>query len=278
VALLACAAVPQAGAQPSQPAARRPDVHFVPTPMEVVDQMLAVARVGRDDRLFDLGSGDGRIVIAAAKRFGTRGVGIDIDPQRITESWRNADTAGVSHRVDFRQADLFETDLRQATVVTLYLLPELNLRLIPKLFAELRPGSRVVSHHFHMGDWESDSTLDVNGRTMHYWVMPADLAGTWTVTTTQGGTTRRYELRLSQQYQRVTGTATTGGRAATLRDVRVRDVRVRGDSVSLTLAEAGGTSAPLVLTGRVEGDRITGAVVRGGAPAGAWRATRARRR
>ena len=144
---------------------RAPDVHFVPTPMEVVDAMLAVARVTKDDRLFDLGSGDGRIVITAAKRLGTRGVGIDIDPQRITESRRNADTAGVTRLVEFRQADLFETDLREATVVTLYLLPRLNVQLRPKLFAELRPGSRVVSHSFDMGDWIADSTQSLSGRT-----------------------------------------------------------------------------------------------------------------
>ena len=122
-----------ASSAPGQ-ATRTPDVHFVPTPMDVVDTMLAVAKVAKNDRLFDLGSGDGRIVIAAAKRFGTRGTGIDIDPQRITESNRNADTAGVKQLVEFRQADLFQTDLRSATVITLYLLPRLNVQLRPKLF------------------------------------------------------------------------------------------------------------------------------------------------
>jgi hypothetical protein len=278
VALIACAAVPVAGAQqppqPPQPqqAARTPDVIYVPTPFETIDRMLAVARVGRNDLLFDLGSGDGRIVIAAARKFGARGVGIDIDPQRITESRRNADTAGVTHLVEFRQADLFETDLREATVVTLYLLPQLNVKLRPKLFAELRPGTRVVSHSFDMGDWETDSTFMADGRTVHYWVMPADLAGTWALTTTEGGAERRYELRLRQQYQRATGTATVGGRQATL-----SAMRVRGDSVSFTLAAAGGTN-PLVLTGRVAGDRITGTVARGGARGGAWHATRTGRR
>ena len=266
VALLACAAATAAGAQQRQPEARTPDVIFVPTPFEVVDSMLAVAKVGRNDRLFDLGSGDGRIVVTAAKRFGTRGVGIDIDPQRITESRYNADTAGVARLVEFRQADLFATDLRQATVVTLYLLPALNVRLRPKLFAELRPGTRVVSHSFDMAEWTSDSSFNVEGRSVHYWVIPANLAGTWTLTTTQGGAERRYELRLKQQYQQVTGTATAGGRAATL-----RNVRVRGDSVSFTLAQPG-RSDPVVFTGRAEGNRIAGT---GG---GAWRAVRTRRR
>ena len=159
----------------AQQPARRPDVIFVPTPMEVVDSMLAVTRVTKEDRLYDLGSGDGRIVITAAKRLGTRGIGIDIDPQRIEESRRNADTAGVKNLVEFRQADLFETDLRQATVITLYLLPTLNVKLRPKLFAELRPGTRVVSHAFNMGDWEPDRTLYAGGRTVYYWVMPEKL-------------------------------------------------------------------------------------------------------
>ena len=241
---------------------------FVPTPFEVVDQMLAVAKVGRNDRLFDLGSGDGRIVVTAAKRFGTRGVGIDIDPQRITESRHNADTAGVARLVEFRQADLFATDLRRATVVTLYLLPQLNVRLRPKLFAELRHGTRVVSHSFDMAEWRSDSTFNVEGRDVHYWVIPANLAGTWTLTTTQGGAERRYELRLKQQFQQVSGTATAGGRAATL-----SDLRVRGDSVSFTLAPPGATNS-LVLRGRAEGGRIAGTVAGGGA----WRAVRTRRR
>lgn len=270
--LATLASAPAADAQQAQASPRPPDVIFVPTPIEVVEEMLAVGRVGRGDRLFDLGSGDGRIVIAAAKRFGTRGVGIDIDPQRIAESRRNADTAGVARLVEFRQADLFETDLREATVVTLYLLPRLNVRLRPKLFAELRPGTRVVSHSFDMGDWESDSTFSVTGRTVHYWVIPADVAGTWTVTATRGNTERRYELRLAQKYQKVTGTATAGGRAAT-----VRDVRVRGDSVTLTIAEEGGRG-PLVLAGRVEGDRMTGAVTGDGARGGTWRAARRGRR
>ena len=258
----------------SQPT-RTPDVHFVPTPMEVVDAMLAVARVSKDDRLYDLGSGDGRIVIAAAKRFGTRGVGIDIDPQRITESRRNADTAGVTQLVEFRQADLFETDLREATVVTLYLLPRLNVQLRPKLFAELRPGSRVVSHAFDMGDWVADSTQSLAGRMVYYWLMPAKVDGAWTLSAPAGGSNRTYELRLQQTYQRLTGTAAVDDRT-----LSVEGGRVAGDSVMFTLNDTVGGAGSraqqrLQFAGRVSGDAITGSVTVGQADStGQWRATR----
>ena len=250
---------------------RTPDVQFVPTPMAVVDTMLAVARVTKDDRLYDLGSGDGRIVITAAKRYGTRGIGIDIDPQRITDSRKNADTAGVTQLVEFRQADLFETDLRDATVVTLYLLPQLNVKLRPKLFAELRPGTRVVSHAFDMGDWPADSVIYVGGRTVYFWRMPSNVQGTWTLTAPVGGADRTYELRLEQKYQRVTGTATSGGHP-----VSVEGARIVGDSVMFTLMGAeGGSTRPeeqrLRLAGRLNADAMTGAVT---GTAGQWRATR----
>jgi SAM-dependent methyltransferase len=254
---------------------RKPDVIFVPTPIEIVDTMLGVARVKKDDRLYDLGSGDGRIVIEAAKRFGTRGIGIDIDPQRIQESRKNADTAGVTRLVEFRQADLFQTDLRPATVVTLYLLPTLNVKLRPKLFAELRPGSRVVSHAFDMGDWMADSTLQAGGRAVYYWVMPSNVAGTWTLSAPAGGADRTYNVRLEQKYQGVTGTATSGGRAAL-----VESVRVVGDSVTFTLedttAAAGSRGQQRMrFAGRVTGDTMTGSMTGSGAGrAGQWRATR----
>jgi len=254
---------------------RTPDVIFVPTPIEVVEGMLAVARVTKDDRLYDLGSGDGRIVIAAAKRFGTHGIGIDIDPKRIEESRKNADTAGVTRLVEFRQADLFETDLRGATVVTLYLLPTLNVKLRPKLFAELRPGSRVVSHSFDMGDWQADSALTVGGRMVYYWVMPSKVEGTWTLKAPAGGADRTYELRLGQKYQRLTGTATSGGRS-----LSVDSARVVGDSVTFALADttAGAASrgqGRMRFAGRLNGGTMLGSVTGSGAGgAGQWRATR----
>ena len=271
-ALVAVSLTPLAGR--SQPT-RTPDVHFVPTPMEVVDAMLAVAKVTKDDRLFDLGSGDGRIVITAAKRFGTRGVGIDIDPQRITESKRNADTAGVTRLVEFRQADLFETDLKSATVVTLYLLPRLNVQLRPKLFAELKPGSRVVSHAFDMGDWQADSVQSLSGRTVYYWVMPAKVEGTWTLTAPAGGSTRTYDLKLEQTYQRLTGTASASGRT-----LSVEAARVAGDSVTFTLNDtAGGSGAGaqhrMRFAGRLTGGTLAGTVTSEGEDAaGQWRATK----
>ncbi|HEX2173470.1 MAG TPA: class I SAM-dependent methyltransferase, partial [Dehalococcoidia bacterium] len=166
---------------------RGPDVIFLPTAADVVTRMLAVARVSADDVVYDLGCGDGRIVIAAAKHHGARAVCVDIDPGRVSASRRNADTAGVRDRIDFRQADLFEIDLGGATVVTLYLSPALNERLRPKLFRELRPGARVVSHNFGMGDWRPDTTVMVDwpsGTTssVYGWILPADVAGNWELT------------------------------------------------------------------------------------------------
>lgn len=150
------------------------DVPYVSTPQIVVDKMLEVAAVTKDDVVYDLGSGDGRIVITAAKKYGVRGVGVDIDPERVKEANANAVLAGVTERVKFIEQDLFETDLKEASVVTLYLLPEVNLRLRPKLWRELKPGTRVVSHAFDMGDWKPEKTVQVEGRTIYYWVIPKE--------------------------------------------------------------------------------------------------------
>jgi ribosomal protein L11 methylase PrmA len=156
----------------AQAPSRAPDVHYVPTPPEVVQAMLKVAKVGKNDVVYDLGSGDGRIPITAAKMYGARGVGIDIDPERIKEATENAKKEGVSDRVRFMNADLFTSDFSEATVVTLYLLPSLNLKLRPKLMAELKPGTRIVSHAFDMGDWAPEQTLDVDGRRVYFWTIP----------------------------------------------------------------------------------------------------------
>jgi ribosomal protein L11 methylase PrmA len=151
---------------------RLPDVIYVPTPQEVVEDMLRLANVRKGDVLYDLGSGDGRIPVTAAKLYGVRAVGIDIDPERIREARENARRNGVEHLVQFRQQDLFEADFREASVVTLYLLPDLNLKLQPLLQAQLKPGARVVSHQFDMGDWKPAKKLEVNGRTVYFWVIP----------------------------------------------------------------------------------------------------------
>ena len=150
-----------------------PDVIFVPTPQEVVDEMLRIADVKKGDVLYDLGSGDGRIPVTAAKKFGVRAVGIDIDPQRIREANENAKRNGVTDLVKFRNENLFSADFREATVVTLYLLPDLNEKLRPKLWAELKPGTRIVSHQFEMGTWKPEKTVELSGRTIYFWTVPA---------------------------------------------------------------------------------------------------------
>ena len=151
---------------------RTPDVIFVPTPNTVVNKMLEMAKVTADDVVYDLGCGDGRIVITAAQRYGARGVGIDIDPDRIHEATDNVRRAKVTDKVKFIEGDLFEANISEATVVTLYLLTELNLRLRPKLMKDLRPGTRVVSHAFSMGDWKPERTEQVGGTSVYLWRIP----------------------------------------------------------------------------------------------------------
>lgn len=162
-------AVDDAEAKPS----RDPDVIYVPTPQPVVDAMLNLAEVGDGDVLYDLGSGDGRIPITAAKRHDLRAIGIDINPVRIREANENAEKEGVTGRVTFKEADLFTEDFSDATVVTLYLLDSLNEKLRPRLLAELKPGTRIVSHAFRMGDWEPEQTVEVGDSTIYRWTVPA---------------------------------------------------------------------------------------------------------
>lgn len=150
---------------------RRPDVIFVPTRDAVIEAMLDTAGVGPNDIVYDLGCGDGRIVVAAAKR-GARAVGIDIDPQRIVEAKQRAADAGVTDKVTFLEQDLFQSDIREATVVTLYLLPSLNVKLRPMLMEQLRPGTRIVSHDFDMGDWKPEKTVEADGKTVYFWTIP----------------------------------------------------------------------------------------------------------
>jgi SAM-dependent methyltransferase len=159
-------ATPEGMMQP----ARKPDVHFVPTPMGAVDKMLQMANLQKNDRLYDLGSGDGRIVIRAAEKYGVRGTGIDIDPQRIAEANANAKRAGVTQLANFKLGDVFEENFSDATVITVYLLPSLNRKLMPKL-KQLKPGTRIVSHAFDMGDWKPQRTEQAEGSTLYMWVV-----------------------------------------------------------------------------------------------------------
>lgn len=162
----------QQGESNTQTPKGKPDVIYVPTPDKVVAEMLQLANVSEDDVVYDLGSGDGRIPIMAAKRYGARGVGVEIDSGRIQQARENAREAGMAKSVKFIQQDLFKTDLSEATVVTLYLLPELNVKLRPKLLRELEPGTTIVSHSFDMGKWEPERVVKVGDSTVYLWTVP----------------------------------------------------------------------------------------------------------
>ena len=237
------------------------DVPYVPTPPEVVDEMLRLAGVKAGDILYDLGCGDGRIVIAAAKRFGIMAVGIDIDPVRITESNENAKTAGVTGKVRFIQQDLFEADFRDATVITMYLLTSVNRRLRPKLLAELKPGTRLVSHSFDMGEWKPDKTSVVttsydDQRDVHFWVVPANISGRWEWDLADGAGRRHYMFQANQKFQAVDASVTSGDWPLT-----VDDVVLSGDLIKFRLAaEANGKMVSFFYEGKVQGHVITGTV------------------
>jgi hypothetical protein len=220
----------------------RLDVPYIASDMQVVDAMLGMAGVRPGDYVIDLGSGDGRILIAAARSNGARGFGVDIDPSRIRESNANARQAGVSGRVTFRRQDLFQTPLAEADVLTLYLLPEINLRLRPRILAEMRAGTRVVSHEYDMGDWRWDQRQRIGEATIYMWVVPARIAGTWTLT--EDGSAR--PLLLTQEYQ------TFGG---TLGGARVEQGRLAGDRIRFLVHRGG---ARRVYEGRVAGDSMSG--------------------
>lgn len=173
------------------------DVPYVPTPMRVVERMLEMAEVGPSDYVIDLGSGDGRIPVAAARR-GARALGVDIDPMRIDEAHAAARFAGVETRARFRRQDLFQTPLREASVVTMYLLPDVNLRLRPRLLTELRPGTRIVSHNFHMAEWTPDAEEEIDASRIYLWIVPAVVGGPWTLRLADGTT---LPLDIEQRFQ-----------------------------------------------------------------------------
>lgn len=265
--------------------AGEPRVPYVPTPQDVVERMLELAKVGPNDYVIDLGSGDGRIVITAAKKHGARGFGVDIDPQRVAEANANARRAGVADKVSFQQRDLFETDLDDATVVTLYLLPRVNLELRPKLLA-LHPGTRIVSHDFSMEDWKPDAHVTVESKDkyggaggksdIYLWIVPARVAGTWRWQLQVGGKPQSYEAALEQNFQAISGTARVGGKAAAL-----REARLTGDEIRFSFTvEVAGAPVQHSFRGRVAGDSIRGTAVLSGARVRGqfeWNAQRAAR-
>jgi SAM-dependent methyltransferase len=234
-----------AGVPDSQP---RLDVPYVATIEEVVDRMLALAEVGASDHVIDLGCGDGRILVAAARDRGATGFGVDLDPRRIREAEANARTAGVGDKLRFQVQDLFQAPIADADVVAIYLLPEINLRLRPRLLAELRPGARLVSHAFDMGDWRPDRTAEVEGARIYLWIIPARVAGRWTLTDQQG---RSATVAIEQSYQRISGTITTAAGTRPL-----AEAQLAGDRLSF-VADAGGGARSF--EGRVAGPRIAAA-------------------
>jgi protein-L-isoaspartate O-methyltransferase len=219
---------------------------YVPTPQIVVDKMLEVAKVTRDDVVFDLGSGDGRIPITAAARYGARGFGVEINPRLVAEARANAKAAGVSDRVVFRRQDLFQTSVREATVVALYLFVWANEKLRPRLISELRPGSRIVAHDFPIGDdWKPDVEEDFENRTVYLWTVPAQVAGTWHITGGPPG----LEVNFTQQFQKIEGTATVDARL-----VPLRNARLRGDAIEFTIVLE--NQKPMLFRGRVNGNTM----------------------
>jgi SAM-dependent methyltransferase len=260
---------------------KAPDVRYVPTPDEVVIEMFRMARVTQNDTIYDLGCGDGRIVITAAKIFGARGVGVDIDPFRIQESQENARKAGVTDRVRFIQQDLFQTDIGEATVVALYLSANLNLKLRPKLFQELKPGTRILSHEFAVGDWKPDYSGRIGRVKIYYnpqnpqetdtnyffWVIPANVAGSWRWRMSTSTGDHEYTLRLDQTFQEIRGKVSMQGR-----EVPIAEPRLAGDQLNFTFNEDMNEQKALMrFNGRISGDTIRGnVVVQGGPSAGSY--------
>ncbi len=205
-----------AGSLISQPVAAQPrslDVPYVPTPEHIVDAMLKLANLGPSDFLVDLGCGDGRIPIAAARKFGTPGFGVDLNPVRIIEARANAEKAGVTDKVQFIEGDLFQTDFQKASVLTLYLLPAVNMRLRPQIL-EMKPGTRVVSHAFNFDDWQPDASEQYDFRRVYYWMVPAKVAGKWSGNWTGTMGTTRLDVEFDQKFQMLTGVLQINGKPA----------------------------------------------------------------
>ncbi|MDP2241771.1 MAG: class I SAM-dependent methyltransferase, partial [Burkholderiales bacterium] len=236
------------------------DTPYVPTPQNVVDRMLEVARVGPKDYVIDLGSGDGRMIITAAKNHGARGFGVDLDRQLVRKANALAAKAGVAERAKFYARDLYETDVSPATVLTIYLLPEVNLMVRPKLLATLKPGTRIVSHDYNMGEWPPDLelALDAPGKTVgrdqkskvFFWVMPARASGKWRWQIPDEDKPQNFELALNQMFQNIEGSLTVDGRKIAITDPKLSGTQI---SFSATLDRTG-TAVRHMFSGSIAGD------------------------
>ena len=242
------------------------DVIWVPTPDDVVDRMLTMAQVTPSDFVMDLGSGDGKIAIAAARKFGARSLGIEYNPDMVKLAQDNAQMAGVAEKASFRRADIFATDFSQASVITLYLLPALNMKLRPQILA-MRPGTRVVTHAFNMEDWEADESSDVDGRRVYLWVVPASVAGRWAMELSGAGGSEKLSLNLDQRFQKVEGVAYLGSILAGLREPRLSGFRI-----SFAYVDNHGVRRDF--TGRVTGGTMEGSFRTDGGAEGRWTATK----
>ena len=270
VLLPAALALLAASCTPYKPEPER-DVIYVPTPPAVVERMLQMADVRADDIVYDLGSGDGRIVIRAAQERGARGTGVEIDPKLIEESKRNAAAAGVADKVRFVEADLFTFDFHDATVVALYLGRSLNIRLRDRILKELAPGTRIVSHAFDMGDWQPDEKAVVEDRDVFSWVVPADAAGKWRWTEPAGRGRAPAELELRQTYQRIAGALRLDTEPQP-----IREGALSGERITFSVARTvNGEPHVVRYDGRVVGDTIRGTVDSGAGPR-PWLAERVR--
>jgi SAM-dependent methyltransferase len=234
------------------------DVPFVPTPQVVVDEMLRVAAVGPQDVVYDLGSGDGRVVITAAKKFGARGVGVELDDHLVIQSEEAARQAGVEQRVKFLHQDLFKTDLSEASVITMYLLPAVNRRLRPQLL-DLRPGTRIVAHDFDLDDWKPDQTTTVR-KNVFLWVVPAKVAGRWHARVPLAGSVRNFVIDFRQTFQMIDGIVRVDKQPA-----QMWEARLRGDRISFVIVDGEDreNEASLYFEGRVSGNAMDGTITRG---------------
>jgi len=238
------------------------DVIWVPTPDEVVDRMLRMAQVTPNDLVYDLGAGDGKIAIAAAMKFGARSVGIEYNPDMAKHAQGNVEKAGVAGKARILNGDIFVTDFSQATVVTLYLLPALNLKLRPTILS-MRPGTRVVSHSFTMEDWEADEISSMDGRRAYFWLVPANVNGGWALET--GGD--KSELSFEQRFQKIEGTVGLGQTQGGL-----RDARLRGFNISFAYVDDKGVKRDYA--GRVTGGKMEGSFRADNGTEGRWTATK----